>query len=432
MFDFIAAVFAAAWRRSWGVIAALAICFALALPGVAAAEPVHVAVLLQALGVAQWQPLIAEFERQNPDIKIDAIEGPNATNLLEDLYTTSFLLGDSAYDIVFMDIIWAPKFAAAGWLEDLSDRLSPAAAAEFMPTDLEGGRYQGKLYRLPMQSGVGMLYYRQDLLDAAGLQPPQNTVELMAASQKLLQQGEADLGYIWQGKQYEGLSAMFVEILQGFGGFWVDPATNAVGLDAPEAIAAVQFLREAIESGASPEGVVTYQEEETRRLFQSGKAAFMRNWPYAWSLVNGSDSQVAGNVGIQPMVGAPGVGGASCQGGWGLGMAKTTRHPEAAWRVVEYFTSAAAQKYLVSEYSVVPARRALFDDPDLVAKYDFLPLLLQVIDSAVLRPQIAQYAPASDILQRYLSAAITGRRSPEAAMAAAARETRQLLGSDRN
>ena len=260
---------------------------------------------------------------------------------------------------------------------------------------------------------------------------PKNTVELMAASQTLLQQGEVDLGYIWQGKQYEGLSAMFVEILQGFGGFWVDPETNAVGLDAPEAIAAVQFLREAIESGASPEGVVTYQEEETRRLFQSGKAAFMRNWPYAWSLVNGSDSPVAGNVGIQPMVGAPGVGGASCQGGWGLGMAKSTRHPEAAWRVVEYFTSAAAQKYLVSEYSVVPARRALFDDPDLIAKYDFLPLLLQVIDSAVLRPQIAQYAPASDILQRYLSAAITGRRSPEAAMAAAARETRQLLGSDR-
>lgn len=421
----------ARWQRGccWLLAAIAALTIFTAAP--ATAEPVRLTLLLPALGVAQWQPLIAEFERLHPEIEIDPIEGPNATNLLEDLYTTSFLLGDSAYDLVFMDVVWVPKLAAAGWLLDLSDRLSPRERDAFMAGDLDGGRYQGKLYRLPILSAVGMLYYREDLLAAAGLEPPQTTVELLAASRTLQQQGQIDWGYVWQGKQYEGLSAMFVEILQGFNGFWVEPGTGTVGLDRPEAIAAVEFLRETIESGASPPGVVTYHEEDTRRLFQSGQVAFMRNYPYAWSLINAEDSPIAGRVGIKPMVAAPGIASAACQGGYGLGIAKSTRHPEAAWQAVRYFTSEAAQKYLVLEHSIMPSRRALFADPDLVAKYNFLPLLLEVTNSAVLRPPIAQYAPASDILQRYLSAAITGRRSPEAAMKAAARETRQLLQSSR-
>jgi len=62
-----------------------------------------------------------------------------------------------------------------------------------------------------------------------------------------------------------------------------------------------------------------------------------------------------------------------------------------------------------------------------VEKYTYLPQLLNVIENAVLRPPIAQYSQASDILQRYLSAAISGTMSAEAAMNAAARETRTLL-----
>ncbi|HBY79945.1 MAG TPA: ABC transporter substrate-binding protein, partial [Cyanobacteria bacterium UBA11148] len=47
--------------------------------------------------------------------------------------------------------------------------------------------------------------------------------------------------YLWQGKQYEGLAAMFTEVLEGYGGFWVNPDTLEVGLDQPEAVQAVEF-----------------------------------------------------------------------------------------------------------------------------------------------------------------------------------------------
>lgn len=72
-------------------------------------------------------------------------------------------------------------------------------------------------------------------------------------------------------------------------------------------------------------------------------------------------------------------------------------------------------------------RSSLFTDPQIVAKYPHYPELLKISQSAVLRPPIAQYAQASDILQRYLSAALTDRLTSEQAMKAAASETRLLL-----
>lgn len=411
---------------------AIAVCLSIVLSAVMAlsqSRPVQISVLVQALETAQWQSVIESFEAENPDIDLNMVEGPNATNLVEDLYTSSFLLGDSPYDLVYMDIVWVPKFAAAGWLMGLSDRLSDAELAEFLDGDINGGRYEGELYRVPVRSDGGMLYYRTDLLEQIGAAPPDTVDEMMQISQSLQSSDAAQWGYLWQGRQYEGLSAMFVEMLEGFGGFWVDPDTREVGLDQPEAIAAVQALLSTIETDVSPNGVTNYQEEEARRLFQSGGSVFMRNWPYAWALVNGDDSPIAGKVGIKPMVHQAGQDSGACQGGWGFGISKSTPHPDEAWRVVEYFSSAPAQKQFILENAYVPSRRALFNDPDIVAEFSHYPDLLDVIESAVLRPPIAQYAQASDILQRFLSAAFTGQMSPERAMQAAARETRRLLQS---
>ena len=130
-----------------------------------------------------------EFNQNNPDVRLELVEGPNATNQLEDLYTSSFLLGNSPYDLVLMDIVWVPKFAAAGWLMPLDDRISAPELAEFLRGDVNGGRYQGKLYRMPFRSDAGMLYYRKDLLEQAGYEPPETYAQLIDISKDLQQQG---------------------------------------------------------------------------------------------------------------------------------------------------------------------------------------------------------------------------------------------------
>lgn len=419
------------WR--YGVLAVMgAIGLALAVP-VFSQQPVTLKLLMAAPDVPAWRNyMVQSFEASHPNIRLEIVEGPNQVNLLEDLYTTAFLLGDSPYDLVNMDVVWTPKFAAAGWLRDLTDDFLPAELAVFSQADIAGGQYQDRLYRLPVRSDAGLLYYRKDLLEAAGLAPPKTFAELEQMARSLQSQKAVRWGYLWQGKQYEGAAAMFVEMLQGFGAFWVNPDTLDVGLDRPEAIQAVNFLKGTIDQGIAPPGVTTYVEEDTRRIFQNGEAAFLRNWPYAWPLFNAEGSPVRGKVGILPLLPADsGKRGGSCLGGWGLGIAKSSKHPKEALEAIRYLTSVEAQKPYIIGAGYVPSRKELFTEPTVVTAYSHYPLLLNIVQTAVLRPPIAQYAQASDILQRYLSAALTKQLSAEDAMQQAAAETRRLLEAGR-
>ena len=388
-------------------------------------EPIKITVMMQALEATQWEPLEARFEKANPDIDLEIIKAPNATNLVEDLYTSAFILGDTPYDLAYLDMVWLPKFAAAGWLRDLYEFITSEELEGFLPGDVAGGIFQGGLYRMPFRSDGGMLYYRSDMLAENGYEPPDTFEELVTIAEDLQAKGVAKWGFVWQGKQYEGLPAMFIEILEGFGAYWINADTLEVGLDEENAIAAVEFLRNTVLKGISPPGVTTYAEEESRRLFEAGETVFLRNWPYV--AVMAADSEIAGKYGLKPMVHREGYASAACQGGWGLGITSNSPHPEEAWRVVEFVASEENQRQFVLETGYIPSLRSLYNDPTIVAKYPHYPQLLEVVENATLRPPIVQYAQASDILQRYLSAALTDTMTSEQAMRAAAAETRSLL-----
>lgn len=391
-------------------------------------KPETVTFMVIASEAQKLEFLVDEFEAKNPDIKINLIYGPRTTNSVEDLYTGSFLLGDSPYDIIYADMVWASKFAAAGWLKDLSAWVSESELTAFMPTTVEAGKVENGFYWMPFVSGLGMLYYRTDLLEQAGLNPPETFEDLVAQSQLLQDKGLVDWGYVWQGFQYEGLITVFLEVLQGYGGFWINADGQNIGLDQDPSIAAAAFLRRLVEQEISPKDTASYVEIDTLRIFQNGKAAFLRNWPFAWQVLNQPNSSLKGKVAIQTMVHAPGQQSGSSLGGWGFSMAKDTPHPEAAWRVIDFFSSEAAQRQFILVSGYVPVRRSLFTDPEILEKYPHYPEFLQIAQKAVLRPPIRQYAQASDILQRYLSAAITGQLTPEAAMKQATVETRRTLG----
>jgi multiple sugar transport system substrate-binding protein len=414
--------------RLLGILAAWILIFQFWVLPALAQQPVVITLMAQGQVLANWKPFFEEFQSKNPDIRLQLIEGPFDTNLQENLLTSAFLLGESPYDILNLDIVWVPKFAAAGWLRPLDDLVSPQQLAEMIENNVEGGRYKGKLYRIPTNSDAGVLYYRTDLLEQAGAKPPETFQQMVTLAQQLQSQQNATWGYLWQGKQYEGVSAMFVEVLEGFGGFWVNPDTLEVGLDQPQAIQAVEFLRNTINKGLSPRGVTTFGEEETRFMFDNGQAVFLRNWPYVWKLANQEDSKVKGKIGIKPMLQGANQRGGSCLGGWGFGISATTNHPKEAWRVIQYLSSKETMRQFVLDTGQISSYKSLFTEPEIVAKYPHFPQLLKAVQQSVLRPPVAQYAQASDILQRYLSAAFTGGMAPKEAMQSAARETRGLLG----
>lgn len=413
--------------------AAMSLALLVAAAGCRGGSPEHVpGVTLRMLVPANerpfWLPLAESFAKAHAGVRVDLEEGPVPTDLRESLTTTALLSGDGAFDVVYLDVTWTSKLAAAGWLLPLDADVGETERAAFLPQALAAGVFRGRLYRLPFRTDVGLLYYRADLLAAASIAPPRTFAELEEAARRL-QSPPARWGFLWQGAQYEGLVCFFLEMLHGHGGFWIDPETLDVGLDRPEAEAALAFLvRSRGPGGISPPGVAAYKEEETRHLFQSGRAVFLRSWPYVWRLAQREGSEVAGKIGVLALPTLSGAPGSGTLGGWGLAVASASRHPREALAFLRHATTLESQRLFCEPTGFAPARRDAYADPALLASNPFLAQLGSIHSNATPRPVVARYAQASDILQRHLTGALAGLATPREALAAAARETRDILG----
>lgn len=370
-----------------------------------------------------WQELARRFSAEHPGVRVEVVAGPPSSDTRQDMYATAFLAGDATWDLVSMDVVWVAKFAAAGWLLPLENRLAPAEREAFLGPVMEASWWRGRLWRVPLTSDAGMLYYRSDLV----AEPPATAAELVRLARDLQTPPEL-WGFVYQGREYEGLVCDFLELVWGFGGRLLDD-DGRVAIDGPRAVQALEWWVATVRGPepVAPGGVTTYQEEESRHLFQEGRALFMRNWPYAYSLLHGEGSAVAGKVGIAPMVHGPGGESAATLGGFGLGISAFTPHPEEAWAFIRFATGESGQKLLHLRNGFVPSRRALFADPEIVAASPHYPRLVGILERARPRPVHPSYAEISDAVQRHVSAALVGGEEPAAALAAAAREIEGVL-----
>jgi multiple sugar transport system substrate-binding protein len=234
---------------------------------------------------------------------------------------------------------------------------------------------------------------------------------------------------VWQGARYEGLITTFVEYLGAFGAAIMDDSGQVV-VDSPSAIRALTFMRDEITRWhIAPAEVLTWHEEETRFAFQNGNAVFMRNWPYAYSLLaDSSQSRVAGRFAVATMPAAEGGHPTTSLGGAELAINSYSEHPDIAWQLVEYLTAPAQQLERAAATGDYPTRKALYDDPRL-AKALVIPLdqVRAAIESAVPRPVTPIYTELSGLLQIQLHRALTGQTSPADALHEAARQMNAVI-----
>ena len=147
-------------------------------------DPPPLSLLVPAAERDVWGPLGAGFEAARPGVRVQLVEGPNDTDLRENLYTAALLAGDESFDLVLMDVTWMSKLAGAGWLLPLGEDLVAETAA-LLPAAVEAGRYRGRLYRVPTRTDVGVLYYRRDWLEEAGVAPPETFEDLVRVARAL-------------------------------------------------------------------------------------------------------------------------------------------------------------------------------------------------------------------------------------------------------
>ena len=325
-------------------------------------------------------------QKTGHEVKLFTI--PNSTTDILALFRQMFAAKSSDLDVINVDVVWPGIIK--DHLVDLK-QYSKGAEKEHFPAIVANNTLDGKLLAMPWFTDAGLLYYRKDLLDKYGVKAP-TTWEELAAGAKKIQDGERTAGnkdfqgFVFQAKAYEGLTCDALEWVYSYnGGTIVDDKGN-VTINNANAAKALKTAASWVGTIA-PQGVLNYAEEEARGVFQNGNAAFMRNWPYAWSLGNGKDSKIAGKIGVSalPKGGADGKNAATL-GGWQLAVSKYSKNPEAAASLVMYMTSPEVQKERAIKGSYNPTIPALYKDKDVLAATPFFGDLYNVFTSAVPRP----------------------------------------------
>ncbi len=370
------------------------------------------------------------FMKANPDIKVSVMPMPNSSTERHDLYVTYLAAGEKEPTVLMLDVIWPAEFAP--YLEDLTNDRAYFELDKFLPGTVKSATVNGRIVAIPWFTDAGLLYYRKDLLEKYGFKnPPKTWDELVKIAKTITAKEKNMYGFVWQGARYEGLVCDFMEYLISFGGDVLDEAGNVV-INTPAAVKALQFMVDLIyKENVSPRAVTTYMEEEARRVFQNGQAVFMRNWPYAWSLLNDpKESKVAGKVGVAPLPAGPAGRSAATLGGWMLGINKnaTPEEKEAAKKLIKFLTSYDEQLYKAVNAGQNPTREAVYKDAQLKKAAPFMVELYGVFINAEPRPRTAKYSELSDVMQKYIHAALTQQMTAQKAIEEMAKELNKVLG----
>jgi trehalose/maltose transport system substrate-binding protein len=306
---------------------------------------------------------------------------PKSDDTTEDyaVYEVLFDAQSPDIDVLALDIVWPSSFAEH--LVDLQPALGSDAEQHFSGI-IENNTIDGRLIAMPQFGDFGMLYYRTDLLEAYGFAAPPETWDELETMAQTIQEGEQAAGnanfagFVFQAAAYEGGTCNALEWVASHGGRIIED--GVVVIDSAAAQQAVQRAQGWIGTIA-PETVVSFREEDARELFQSGDAAFMRNWPYAYAMGNAADSPIRGRFDVAPLPHAGNNASVGTVGGWQLAVSAYSPNPEAAIAFIRYLTSPDVQKWRAIEGSYVPTIRSVSEDPEVIAALPFLESLQEVV-----------------------------------------------------
>ncbi|GAB3624035.1 ABC transporter substrate-binding protein [Mariniluteicoccus endophyticus] len=363
--------------------------------------------------------IIEKWNQLHPDQKVTFIELSDSADEQRNAMIQNYQTKGVDKTIYDMDIVWTAEFAANKYVVPLPD--GKFDTSKMLKPAVDGATYFNKLYAVPVTSDGGLLFYRKDWLDAAGVSAAPKTLEEVktVCEQVKAKVPEAkDAGcYAGQHQKYEGLTVNMSEAINSAGGSIVDK-DGKVNVNTPEAQKGMQWMADAFKDGTIPQGAITWKEEESRQAFQDGKLMFLRNWPYVYSKFSAEDgsSKVNGKFGVAalPGVGGPGV---SSLGGHSYAVAANAKNKGTALEFIKFASDVEQQKQRTVTSALAPSLESLYDDPELVAKYPYLTELKKSIASAQPRPKAVKYGDVSKAIQDASYAVLQGQKDAKTATA---------------
>jgi len=363
--------------------------------------------------------------------RVEVISTPNSTTERLALYQQLLGAGASDIDVLQVDVIW-PGILAPHLL-DLAPMAGAAADAHF-PSIVANDTVGGRLVAMPWFTDAGVLYYRKDLLEKYGAAVPRTWQELTATAARIQAAeraagNERMWGFVWQGRAYEGLTCNALEWIASHGGGTLVDGEGRVTVDNPRSVEALELAAGWIDT-ISPPGVLNYAEEESRGVFQSGNAVFMRNWPYAWTLAQGEDSPIRDRVGVSALPAGAGGRSTATLGGWQLAVSRYSRHPELAADLVLFLTGPEEQERRAIAGAYNPTVPALYQKPEVLEANPFYAELYETFTDAVPRPSSVtggRYNQISSEFWTAVSSVLAGRTAAADALATLAPRLERLM-----
>jgi multiple sugar transport system substrate-binding protein len=362
---------------------------------------------------------------QRKGIHVTWQQGPASTNDMLTRYTNMLRARDGSIDVLSIDIVYPAQFAASEWIRPITtQQWSNSERNAYLPGPLQGCTYQNKLWAAPFRSDVGVLYYRTDLINEA----PGTWDDLTAQAQGV-QHGQVKYGYVWQGAQYEGLVCNFCEVLYGYGGTVLDPNDpTKVTVNSDEGRAALARMVSWVGT-ISPRSVTTYMEDSSRQVWQNADAAFMRNWPYAYTLGEDStQSRIVNKFAVHALcAGGKNSVPHSVLGGWNMAINAYSPHGEQAWEFIHYMLQQDAQKKAALGAGLAMTLKSIYTDKDVLAKNPLFSQLQAILQNALPRPVSPRYTNVSDALQLHIYQALKREHSPGDALASLATDLQKIV-----
>jgi multiple sugar transport system substrate-binding protein len=400
--------------------------------GTKTSGPVTIHILTQdqaGMKPAEIDQIARDFEAQNPGIKV--VMEYVGYDAIHDKITTGMAAKPPAYDASMIDVIWPDEFIKAGYLLDVTSRVTADMKSGIFPSAWNGVTRNGKIYGMPWLMDTKYFMYNKDILQKAGFSaPPKTWEELVEQAKVIKQKGLAEYPIIWSWAQLEAVVCDFTVLLYGNGGSFLDASGKPVFNNA-QGVQVLTWMKQTVDDGLTNPNSISADENAVRDNFIAGSSAFAVNWLFQFSDSNNADiSKVVGQAGFAPMPvfaagAAAGIKGSSVDGSSSFGIMATTPHPDETWKFLAYLTSNAVQTKFSAE--MLPIWQADFQGDALTqllaatpANPVTVPAFLGQFPYANERPTVSYYNEASKALQLALQEALTGVKTPQEALDAAA------------
>ena len=338
--------------------------------------------------------------------------------------TADYVGHTKGYDIATVDIVWSGQFAEAGYTIDLTDWVKRDAAEikvdDIFPSLMASlGGYKGKEIAFPFAGYANVLAYRKDLYEAAGMKPPATMEEFVADALKLTDPAKKIYGFVANGQKGPAVAQDWMQYNRQFGGSILDQNGKPT-LNSPANVASVVEYKRLFDQAAPP-GAANYDWGGREESFRQGMVANMQTWSIgAADYDNPKVSKIAGEAGIMLTPSARGLPQEYGIGGWALGINADIdpKQKEAAWAFIKWVTSPAVHKDLNLRGAGSYLRKSEMTDPDLLAKYPFLPVIATSFEhgDGDFRPRIPQYPELQDLIGGAINAVLVGQSDPKTAM----------------